>query len=91
VHGNAADFVEPDVGLLQRFIDYGQEFLQMRSCRHLRNDAAKPSMQIGLRGDHVGQDRRLVRENRRSRFIAGSFDGEKYQDNLAQRRQGAKS
>src|SRR5262249_46818673 len=80
VYRDAADLVERDAGFLQRFIDDGQESLQVRPRGYLGHDATEAGVQIGLRGDDVGQDGRLFGEDRGGGFVAGGFEGEEEQE-----------
>ncbi len=87
MHGDAADLIQTHAGLAQRFVDDRQQSLQMCPRRDLRHDAAEARVQIGLRRDDVGQDRRLVGEDGRGGFVAGGFDAEEKQENSPQRTQ----
>ena len=63
-------------GLPQRLVDDGQQPLQVGAGRDLGHDAAEARVQVGLRGDDVGEDGRLVGEDGGGGFVAGGFDGE---------------
>jgi hypothetical protein len=70
---DAADVGEGDPRGLQRLVNYGQQPLKVGAGGNLRHHAAVALVQIGLRGDYVGQDARLFSKDRRGCFIAGSF------------------
>ena len=76
---HATDLPELDVRLPQRLVDYGQQALQMGTCRHLGYDTAETRVQIGLRSDHVRQDCQFFSEDCGGGFIAGSLNTEKIQ------------
>src|SRR5436305_1805172 len=48
----------------------------MSPRRDFGNHAAEARMQIGLRGDDIGEDVKVLGKNRRRRFVAGSFNRE---------------
>src|SRR5207249_2555874 len=62
--------------LAKGLLDRRQQALQVRTRGHFGNDAAKARMQVGLRGDHVGENFQLVRKDGNGGFITGGFDGE---------------
>ena len=72
-----ADLIEPDVRLAQRLVDDRQQPLQVGAGGDLRHDAAEAGVQVGLRGDDVGQDRRLVGEDGGGGLVAGGFNARK--------------
>jgi len=70
------DPVEPDPGLAERLAQDGRNELEMSSRRDLRHDAAVLRVQLRLRGDDVGQDLAVVRDDGRGRLVAGRLEAE---------------
>ena len=56
--------------------DHRADVLDVVSRRQLRHHAAVRRVDLGLRGDHVGEDAAAVLHHRRRRLVAGRLDGQ---------------
>jgi hypothetical protein len=63
--------------LPQGLIDNWEQALEMSARRHLWDDAAEARMEVRLRGDHVGEDRQIIGEDRGGSLVTGGFERQK--------------
>ena len=73
---DGADLIETDISLAQRLVNDGEKALEMGASGDLGNDAAEAGVQIGLRGDDIGENARLVGEDGGGGFVTRTFNGE---------------
>ena len=67
-------FLETQIGFLQSAAQHRLDQLQVLPRSDLRNDSAKASVQLGLRGDDVRAEVAGVVEERRGGLVAGGLD-----------------
>ena len=69
-HRDRVDLVQPEPGFAQGLPDDREHQLEVAPRRHLRHDAAKARVQLGLRGDNIGVDLTLVGDDGRRCLVA---------------------
>ncbi len=74
--GDEVHVVERGVGVVERPSNRRKQQLEMMARRDLRDDAAVPRVQLGLRGDDVGEEPAVLRDERRRGLVAGGLDSE---------------
>ena len=75
-HADEPHVVEPDPCLLQRIAHDGRDQLEVAARRDLRHDAAVTRVQVGLRGDDVGEDVAVRCDDGRGGLVAGGLEAE---------------
>ena len=74
--GDELDVVERRAGVAERLPHDRQDELQVPPRRDLGHDAAEPRVQVRLRGDDVGADLSVARDERGRRLVARRLDPE---------------
>ena len=70
------DIVERGLRFVECLSDDGCDELEVPSGRNFRHDAPVGRVQVGLRGNDVGEDLALGRDQRGGSFVAGSLEPE---------------
>ena len=73
-YSNCVDVAQRNMRLLERRVYYLMHKLHMRARCHLRKHPAVLRVQLGLRGDYIGEHRAAVFHHPRCGFIAGGFN-----------------
>jgi hypothetical protein len=73
---DALDVVQARTPFCQRLPDHRRDELEMSARSHLRHDAAKARVQLGLRRHHIRPYVAVLRDQRRRSFVAAGFDSQ---------------
>ena len=74
--GDRVDVVQARAPPGERLAENGSDQLEVSARRDLGDDAAVARVQVGLRGDDVGEDTPVARDEGGGRLVAGGLDPE---------------
>ena len=76
--GDRLDVVQARLRLAERLSDHRQDELEVVPRGDLRHDPAEARVQVGLRGNDVGAELSVTRQERRRRLVAGGLEPENH-------------
>lgn len=75
-NSDTIDVVFGQVGVIEGFVNYGEDSFEMGAGGDFRNDTTIGGENIDLGDNDVAEDLAVIRNDRGGGFVTGTFDGE---------------